>query len=150
FDRLTSKINVGKVDVADQKMAPSAVVGYVVQALIIFILAVQALYLIKLDFLVGIAAEIMAYILHVLVAVLILVVALILASIVEHVLLNLITCPASTILAGFAKYAIIVLAVLIALPRLGIATIFVNADFILVLCGLSLAFGLAFGLGGTE
>jgi len=150
FDRLTSKINVGKVDVVDQKMAPSAVVGYVVQALIIFILAVQALYLIKLDFLVGIAAEIMAYIPHVLVAVLILVVALILASIVEKVLLNLITGPATKILAGFAKYAIIVLAVFMALTQLGIATTIVNAAFILVLGGLALAFGLAFGLGGTE
>lgn len=150
FDRLTSKMNVGNLDVTDQKMTPSAVVGYVVQALIIFILAVQALYLIKLDFLVGIATAIMAYIPHVIVAVLILAVALILANIVEKVLLSLLSGPATSILAGFAKYAIVVLAVFMALTQLGIATTIVNAAFILVLGGLALAFGLAFGLGGRE
>src|SRR5699024_4541972 len=129
---------------------PSSVVGYVVQALIIFILSVQALYLIKLDFLVGIATEITAYIPNVLVAVLILVVALLLAGIVEKVLLNLISGPATKILAGFAKYAVLVLAVFMALTQLGIATSIVNAAFILILGGLALAFGLAFGLGGKD
>lgn len=150
FDRLTSKIHVGNVQATDQRMVPSAVVGYVVQALIIFILAVQALKLIKLDFLVEIATAITAYIPHVLVAVLILVVALVLAGIVEKVLLNLISGPARKILAGFAKYAVIVLAVFMALTQLGIATSIVNAAFILILGGLALAFGLAFGLGGKE
>ncbi len=150
FDRLTSKINIGNADATGSKMVPSSVVGYVVQALIIFILSVQALYLIKLDFLVGIATEITAYIPNVLVAVLILVVALLLAGIVEKVLLNLISGPATKILAGFAKYAVLVLAVFMALTQLGIATSIVNAAFILVLGGLALAFGLAFGLGGRE
>src|SRR5699024_3959351 len=116
----------------------------------IFILAVQALYLIKLDFLVGIAAEIMAYIPHVLVAVLILVVALILASIVEKVLLNLITGPATKILAGFAKYSIIVLAVFMAFTQLDFSQTHLNSAFIIVLCGLALAFCLVFGLSCTE
>lgn len=150
FDRLTSKINIGNADATGSKMVPSSVVGYVVQALIIFILSVQALYLIKLDFLVGIATEITAYIPNVLVAVLILVVALLLAGIVEKVLLNLISGPATKILAGFAKYAVLVLAVFMALTQLGIATSIVNAAFILILGGLALAFGLAFGLGGRE
>lgn len=150
FDRLTSKINVGNADAAEQKMTPSAVVGYIVQALIIFVLAVQALNLIKLDFLVEISTAITAYIPHVLAAVVILIVALILAGIVEKILLNLISGPATKILASFAKYAVLVLAVFMALSQLGIATSIVNAAFILILGGLALAFGLAFGLGGKD
>ena len=131
-------------------MTPSAIVGYVVQVLIIFFLAAQALYVIKLDFLVGIATAITAYLPYVLSAVLILGVAFVLANMVQKVLLNLLSGPATTILAGFAKYAIIVLSVFMALTQLGIATTIVSSAFILILGGLALAFGLAFGLGGKE
>ena len=149
FDRLMGKLNTDK-PVLEGKMSPSALVGYVVQILIIFFLSVQALYLVKLDFLVGIAAAITAYLPSVLAAVLILGVALILANIVEKVLINLLTGPVTNILAGFAKYAILALAVFMALTQLGIATSIVSSAFILIVGALALAFGLAFGLGGKE
>ena len=44
----------------------------------------------------------------------------------------------------------VVLAVFMALTQLGIATSIVSSAFILILGGLALAFGLAFGLGGKE
>jgi hypothetical protein len=50
----------------------------------------------------------------------------------------------------FAKYAILTLAIFMALSQLGIAKSIVNAAFILILGGLALAFGIAFGLGGKE
>lgn len=150
FDRLTLKMNLGNKVESEGKMTPSALVGYVVQALIIFFLAAQALYIIKLDFLVDIATGITAYLPYVLSAVLILGIAFILANMVQKVLLNLLSGPATTILAGFAKYAIIVLAVFMALTQLGIATTIVSSAFILLLGGLALAFGLAFGLGGKD
>ncbi|HLQ71480.1 MAG TPA: mechanosensitive ion channel [Bacillota bacterium] len=150
FNRLTAKMNLGdKID-NEGKMTPSAVVGYIVQVLIVFFLAVQAMYLIKLDFLVEIATAITAYLPYVLSAVLILGVAFILGNIVQKVLLNLLSGPATSVLAGFAKYAILVLAVFMALTQLGIATTIVNSAFILILGGVALAFGLAFGLGGKE
>src|SRR5699024_4247436 len=143
-------MNIGNQAENEGKMTPSAIVGYVVQVLIIFFLAAQALYVIKLDFLVGIATAITAYLPYVLSAVLILGVAFILANIVQKVLLNLLSGPATGILAGFAKYTIVVLSVFMALTQLGIATTIVSSAFILVLGGLALAFGLAFGLGGKE
>src|SRR5690625_5777699 len=57
FDRLTRKMNIGSKE-ASEKLTPSALAGYIVQVLIVFFLTVQALYLIKLDFLVGIASAI--------------------------------------------------------------------------------------------
>lgn len=148
FDRLSSKMNIGKNTVTS--MTPSAIVGYVVQILIVFFLTVQALYLIKLQFLVGIASAITAYLPNVLAAVIILGAALILANIVQKVLLNILSGQATALLAAFAKYTIIVIAVFMALTQLGIATDIVKSAFILILGGIALAFGLAFGLGGKE
>ncbi|WP_077327666.1 mechanosensitive ion channel [Virgibacillus siamensis] len=150
FDGLAAKIQIGNKDAFDSKMKPSALVGYIVQVLIVFFLAVQALTLIKLEFLVDIASAITAYLPNVLAAVLVLGVALIIAGIVETILVNLLAGPASKVLAAFAKYAIIVLAVFMALSQLGIATSIVTTAFTLILGGLALAFGLAFGLGGKE
>ncbi|WP_404453789.1 mechanosensitive ion channel [Virgibacillus necropolis] len=147
FDHLSNKMQIGN---KTSKKTPSAVVGYIVQVLIVFFLAVQALNLIKLDFLVDIASGITAYLPNVLAAVLILVVALVIANIVEKVLANILSGPASNILTSFAKYTILVLAVFMALSQLGIATEIVSSAFILILGGLALAFGLAFGLGGKE
>lgn len=150
FDGLTSKMQVGNIEASESKMKPSTLAGYVAQVLIVFFLTVQALYLIKLDFLVDIASAITAYLPNVLAAVLVLGIALILANIVEKVLVNLLTGPAIKLLASFAKYAIIVLAVFMALTQLGIATSIVTSAFTLILGGLALAFGLAFGLGGKD
>ncbi|MFC4023684.1 mechanosensitive ion channel [Oceanobacillus longus] len=150
FNRLSSKLNVGSSNRASNIMIPSTIVGYIVQILIVFFLTVQALNLVQLDFLVGIATIITAYIPHVLAAVLILGVAIILGNMVQKLLRNILDGPAANALAGFAKYAIFVLAGFMALTQLGIAPTIVNAAFILILGGVALAFGLAFGLGGKD
>jgi len=150
FDNITANMQIGDKNVENNKMTPSKLVGYVVQVLIVFFLTVQALYIIKLDFLVGIASGITAYLPNVLAAVVLLGVALIIANIVEKVLINLLQGPAIRILAGFAKYTIMALAVFMALTQLGIATSIVASAFTLILGALALAFGLAFGLGGKD
>ncbi|WLV23850.1 mechanosensitive ion channel [Aciduricibacillus chroicocephali] len=147
FDKLLGKLEIGN---AKGTMSPSAVVGYIVQILIVFFLIVQALNLVKLGFLVTIAAAITAYLPNVLAAVLIIGAALILANIVHKVLINMLTGHAKGILAGFAKYAILTIAVFMALTQLGIASSIVTTAFTLILGGLALAFGLAFGLGGKD
>lgn len=150
FNNITANMQLGDKELKTSKMTPATVAGYIVQVLIVFFLTVQALYLIKLDFLVGIASAITAYLPSVLAAVLILGIALILANIVEKVLINILHGPAIRILAGFAKYTIMVLAAFMALTQLGIATSIVASAFTLILGALALAFGLAFGLGGKE
>ena len=54
------------------------------------------------------------------------------------------------VLRYVAKYAILAFAFFMALSQLGIAPAIINAAFILILGGVALAFGLAFGLGGRE
>ncbi|HLR53941.1 MAG TPA: mechanosensitive ion channel [Pseudogracilibacillus sp.] len=150
FNNISSNMKLGNKEVSSDKMTPSALVGYVVQVLIVFFLAIQALNLIKLDFLVDIASSVTAYLPNVLAAVLIIGIALILGNIVEKVVTNILSGPAVRLLAAFAKYAILVLAGFMALTQLGIATSIVASAFTLILGGLALAFGLAFGLGGKE
>src|SRR5699024_8684440 len=77
FDKITNKMQLDNKDIDSNTMTPSKIVGYIVQVLIIFFLTVQALTLIKLNFLVEIATVITAYLPNVLAAVLILGVALI-------------------------------------------------------------------------
>lgn len=148
FDRVMARMEIGSK--APGSMKPSAIVGYIVQVLVVFFLTVQALHLVGLEFLVRIASAITAYLPNVLAAVLILGGALIVGNIVSKVLKNMLMGRSASILAGFAKYAIYVLAGFMALNQLGIATGIVTTAFTLILGGLALAFGLAFGLGGKD
>lgn len=149
FNRITEQMDMKERSVSD-KLSPARLVGYIVQVLIVFFMTIQALHVLELNFLVSIAGAITAYLPMVLAAVLTLGVALILANITEKILKNVLTGPASRTLALFAKVAILTVAVFMALTQLGIAPSIVNAAFILILGGLSLAFGLAFGLGGKD
>lgn len=54
------------------------------------------------------------------------------------------------LLAGFAKAAVMVMTVIIALSQIGIAATLVNSLFIAFVGAIALAMGLAFGLGGRE
>ncbi len=56
----------------------------------------------------------------------------------------------ATLLATIAKWSILIFGILAALIQLGIATSLVNTIFIGLVAALSLATGLAFGLGGRE
>src|SRR5699024_4979073 len=110
-------------------------VGYVVQVLIVFFLAIQALNLIKLDFLVDIASSVTAYLPNVLAAVLIIGIALILGNIVEKVVTNILCGPAVRFLTELAKYTILVLAGFMELSELDIATSIVASTFPLRISG---------------
>jgi hypothetical protein len=56
----------------------------------------------------------------------------------------------SDVLAGVARYAIIVYAAFAALTELGIAVQLTAPTFLIVLGGVVLALAIAFGLGGRE
>lgn len=148
FNGLIAKFDA--TESSEQRMTPSHIVGYIVQILIIFFLTAQALYLIKLDFLVDIATAITAYLPNLVAAILIVGVAFILSNIVHKVLRDILVGEASPLLAGLSKYAILVISVFMVLTQLGIAKGIVTMAFTLILGGLALAFGLAFGLGGKD
>jgi hypothetical protein len=96
---------------------------------------------------------VLAYLPQVIVAVLIVILAAIVADVVRNLVVG--TARAAGVrqanMAGaVAKWAIWVFAVLAALNQLGVAAAFWQTLFTGIVVALSLAFGLAFGLGGKE
>src|SRR5699024_12587332 len=60
FNNITTNMQTGSKDIAAGKMAPANVVGYIVQVLIVLFLAIQALNLFNLEFIVTIATHVHA------------------------------------------------------------------------------------------
>ncbi|WP_163102452.1 mechanosensitive ion channel [Peribacillus alkalitolerans] len=128
----------------------SDILGYIAQIIVVLLFVVQALNIVKLEFLVTLATGVIAYLPHVIAALIILAVGLYVGNFVQKLLKSMFTGEHFTLLASIAKYAIIAIAFFMALDQLGVADTIVNAAFILILGGLALAFGLAFGLGGKD
>jgi len=128
----------------------SNIIGTIVQILIVFLLAVQALNIVGLEFLVTLSTAVIAYLPMVIAAIVILGVGLWLGYLVQQLLSSILQGAHFKVLPVIAKYAIITLSVFMALDQLRVASSIVNSAFILILGGLALAFGLAFGLGGKE
>ncbi|PLS07971.1 mechanosensitive ion channel [Neobacillus cucumis] len=148
FDSIFQQIGIGSAAQEKSKYSLSQVVGLLVKIVVVLLFAVEALQIVHLDFLVTLATGVIAYLPMLLAAILILGVGLYLGHLIERVLQNVIKNNYSRTLAAIAKYTIFAIAVFMALDQLGVAHSIVNAAFILVLGGLALAFGLAFGLGG--
>ena len=119
-----------------------------VKIVVILLFTVEALQIVHLAFLVTLATAVIAYLPMLFAALIILGVGLYLGHLVERILQTVLKNSYSHTFASVAKYAIFAITVFMALDQLGVAHSIVNAAFILVLGGLALAFGLAFGLGG--
>lgn len=94
---------------------------------------------------------VLGYLPNVIVAVLILLVAAVIAQATERVVsgsARAAALHAAGFLGKVARYAIWIFAILAALAQLQVATVFVQTLFTGVVIALSLALGLAFGLGG--
>ncbi|WP_144509676.1 mechanosensitive ion channel [Bacillus sp. FJAT-22090] len=130
----------------------AAILGTVVQVVIILLFVVEALQLLELEFMVTLATSIFAYLPAVFAAIVILAIGFWLSNIVEKLVGSVMTksSGAPHFLRYVAKYAILAFAFFMALDQLGIAASIINAAFILILGGVALAFGLAFGLGGRD
>jgi hypothetical protein len=96
---------------------------------------------------------VMGYIPHVIVAILILLVSVVIGEVIQKVVASTTSAAhmsSSKLLGSISKWAIIVFAALTALVELNIAAELVQVLFIGIVVALSLAFGLAFGLGGRD
>lgn len=147
---LTKNLHLGSWTADESSMTPAKLLSWIVQIFIIFLFTVEALQIINLEFLVTLALGIVSYLPSVIAAVLILAVGIILGNIVQRVLRNVLSGSDFRLLGSVAKYAVIIFALFMALDQLGVADSIVNTAFMLILGGLALAFGLAFGLGGKE
>lgn len=150
FNNLIKHLGLSKWRHDEQPYTLSQIVGIIAEIVIVILFVGEALQIVNLVFLVAIVGGIIAYLPHVLVAIVLLAIALFLAHLVEKMVLSVISGTGRVFLANIAKYSIIILAIFMALNQLGVADSIVNAAFILILGGLTLAFGLAFGLGGRE
>ena len=137
---------------SESKLPLTNIIGTIVQVVIILLFVVEALQVVNLYFMVTLATGVFAYLPMVLVAIVILAVGFWLATLAERVVGSVMTKPSGAphVLRYVAKYAILAFALFMALSQLGIAPAIINAAFILILGGVALAFGLAFGLGGRE
>ncbi len=129
-------------------------IGGLVQWFIIVLFLVASLEILGLtQVTVFLEQVVLLYLPQVIVAALILVVAAVVADVAGRVITGAAQAAGITSahLAGaVARWAIWIFAILAALGQLGVATPFVQTLFTGVIVALSLAFGLAFGLGGQE
>ncbi|TFD99831.1 mechanosensitive ion channel [Jeotgalibacillus salarius] len=150
FNNVTSHLRVGGWKASGSSMTPSDIVGYLVQIIVVILFVVEAFQVLGLSFLVDLGTAVLAFLPSVITAIVILGLGIILANVVKRILASLLEGSELSILSSIAKYAIMALALFMALDQLGVADTIVNSAFILILGAAALAFGLAFGLGGRD
>ncbi|MCM3440334.1 mechanosensitive ion channel [Metabacillus halosaccharovorans] len=151
FNSILSKIGLGSLRKSTQTLTLSELVGLAAQIVVVLLFTIEALQIVNLESLVSILTVVLAYIPMVLTAVLILGIGFYAGDLVKRIVKSMVRQETEGKMFGnIAKYTIITLAFFMALNQLGVASTIVNAAFILILGGFTLAFGLAFGLGGRE
>lgn len=141
-------------DRAGYKLEAGIFVGALVKWFIILVFFVAALDILRLDQVTIFFRDVvLGYLPRVIVAVLILLVAMVVANVASASVAagaRAAGFSAAELLASFTRYSILVFAVLAALSQLEIAPELVEILFMGIVFAASLAFGLAFGLGGKE
>ena len=127
----------------------SQVVGNFARIVVILLFTVQALNVVRLQFLVEILQAIIAYLPNFLVAILIVGIGLYLGTLVYNLLSQIVHQDWKFLIAA-ARYGILTVSIFMALNQLGVARTIVDSAFIILLSGVTVAFALAFGLGGKQ
>ena len=130
-----------------------AFLGGLVKWFVFLVFLVAALDVLSLDQVTDFLRNILEYIPQVIVAVLILLAAGIIGDVLKRIVVSSARSAdvrSSGFLGSVTKWAIWIFAILVALTQLGIAPMIINTLFTGFVVALSLAFGLAFGLGGQD
>lgn len=145
FNKKLHEIGIGE--------AASELIGNIVKWFLAAVFLMAATDILGLVQVTDYLNSIILYLPNVIVAVVILAVAFLLGGFVYSVVKGSTRAAgimSATLLATISKWSIIIFGILAALIQLGIATSLVSTIFIGVVSALSLAVGLAFGLGGKE
>lgn len=138
---------------AGWKLNSGAFLGALVKWFVIIVFLLASLDALQLtDVTIFLRAVVLMYLPHVIVAVLILLVAAVIAEAAQRVVSGsaaIANINTANFLGTLSRWAIWIFAVLAALDQLGV-TPFIQTLFTGVVVALSLAFGLAFGLGGQQ
>ncbi|MEK7117746.1 MAG: hypothetical protein AAB861_03155 [Patescibacteria group bacterium] len=130
-----------------------AFLGGLVKWFVMLVFLIGALDVLRLTQVTEFLKNILEYIPQVIVAVLILLAAGVIGDALKRVVVSsakTAEVKSSGFLGSVTKWAIWVFAILVALSQLGIAPVIINTLFTGFVVALSLAFGLAFGLGGQD
>lgn len=133
--------------------APSVFVGGLFKWFLALVFLMAATSILELDQVTVFLNSIVVYIPNVFVAVIILTFVVILGNFVYHIVKSSTRAAgvvSATLLATISKWAIVIFGIFAALIQLGIASSLVNTIFIGLIAMISLAGGLAFGLGGRD
>lgn len=140
------------VERAGYSLSSGLFLGILVKWFVIVVFLVAALDVLHLGAVNSFLSEVvLGYLPQVIVAVLILLVAAVVADTVQRVVsasARAANLQAANLMGSVARYAIWIFAILAALAQLQVATAFVQTLFTGVVIAVSLAVGLAFGLGG--
>ncbi len=142
------------IERAGFKLSSGAFLGDLVKWFIIIIFLVASLNVLHLDVVnVFLRDVVLSYLPQVIVAVLILLAATVLAEMMHHIVsgsAKAARLSSAGLLGAVARWAIWIFAILAALNQLQVAPLFVQTLFTGIVIALSLAIGLAFGLGGQQ
>ena len=131
----------------------STFLGKVVQWFLVLVFLMAATDILGLSQVTSFLNSIVVYLPNVIVATIILTIAFLLGNLVFIIVRSSTRAAgvmSATLLATIVKWSIIIFGILAALIQLGIAVSLVNTIFIGLVAAISLAAGLAFGLGGRE
>lgn len=149
-DNVFNHMGLGSMKPEQSTCTLSQIIGLLAKIVVILLFTVEALQIVQLEFLVVLGTGVISYLPMLFAALIILGIGLYLGNLVQRILQNILKNSYSNTLAAVAKYTIFTFTIFMALDQLGVAHSIVNAAFILLLGGLALAFGLAFGLGGKD
>lgn len=125
----------------------SKIIGSIVKVLIILFITVESLSILKLNVLNTIGYSIIGYLPLIVSGLIIIGIGLLAGYFVESIINKYTKSPFT---AAIAKYIIIIFSVFMTLEQIKFASTIVNIAFLLVLGGLSVAFAIAFGVGGRD
>jgi hypothetical protein len=153
-DQVLDKMKIGeRFKGTGLKISISRFFGELVRWFLILVFLMAATDILGLSQVTIFLNNIILYIPNLVVATIILAIAFLLGNFVYNVVRHSTKAAgvmSATLLATISKWAIVIFGLLAALVQLGIAVSLVNTIFIGVVAALSLAMGLAFGLGGKD
>lgn len=135
------------------KITPSEVIAKGVKGYLIFLFFIEATKIAKLTQIAEFLSKVMNYIPEVIIALFIMLVAISMGRTLQTLIstsLSFAKANTANVLGVAAKYTMVTFGVLAALSQLAIAEILINVMFIGFISFLTLAGGLAFGLGGKD
>lgn len=154
LDRAATKIGwSGKFSGSDMDLSVSSILSGLIEWFLILVFLLAAADIMGLDEVTAFLNSILFYIPNVIVAVIILATVFLFGNFAYNIVKGSTRAAgimSATLLAKISKWAIIIFGIFAALIQLGVASSLVSTIFIGIVAMLSLAGGLAFGLGGRE